>query len=87
MPRREWDETVRARAARARRATDPADAQGITLPPLRRTDDDGDLTYDHVRVALDRDARTATLVVAVPGDVPTTRRSCTSSARRTRCSR
>ena len=65
VPRREWDETVRARAVDL--AGDrPSDAQGIELPPLRRSDDDGDLTYDPVRVTLDRDARTATLVVAVP---------------------
>ncbi|MFC5063224.1 2,3-epoxybenzoyl-CoA dihydrolase [Actinomycetospora atypica] len=65
VPRRDWDETVRARATEL--AGDrPADAQGITLPPLRRTESDGDLTYDHVRVTLDRAARTATIVVAVP---------------------
>ncbi|NMO92918.1 2,3-epoxybenzoyl-CoA dihydrolase [Actinomycetospora sp. TBRC 11914] len=67
VPRREWDRVVAERAAEAAGAsTRPADAQGISLPPLQRTEADGALTYDHVRVTLDREARTATVVVAVP---------------------
>ena len=65
VPRRDWDRVVAERATEL--AGDrPGDAEGIELPPLRRTADDGDLTYDHVRVTLDRAARTATIVVAVP---------------------
>jgi benzoyl-CoA-dihydrodiol lyase len=44
----------------------PADAVGIHLTPLRRDETDDAITYDHVRVAIDRGARTATVVVAVP---------------------
>ena len=67
VPRREWDETVRTRAAEAAARSDrPAEAEGVDLPPLARTATDDALTYDHVRVTIDRDAGTATVVVAVP---------------------
>ncbi|MCD2196034.1 2,3-epoxybenzoyl-CoA dihydrolase [Actinomycetospora endophytica] len=67
VPRREWERVVAERAAAAAAAsTRQADAQGIELPPLRRDETADTLTYDHVRVTIDRDARTATVVVAVP---------------------
>jgi benzoyl-CoA-dihydrodiol lyase len=67
VPRREWDRVVAERAAdAAARSERPADARGIELPPLRRDETADTLTYDHVRVTVDRDARTATVVVAVP---------------------
>ncbi|MEJ2866197.1 2,3-epoxybenzoyl-CoA dihydrolase [Actinomycetospora sp. OC33-EN08] len=65
VPRREWDRVVAERADELK-GDRPADAQGITWTPLRRTITDDAITYDHVRVTIDRDARTATLVVAVP---------------------
>src|SRR3954471_19882062 len=70
VPRREWDRVVAERAAEAAASSSrPADAQGISLTPLQRTETDDAITYDHVRVTLDRDARTATVVVAVPDEL------------------
>ncbi|WP_285589111.1 2,3-epoxybenzoyl-CoA dihydrolase [Actinomycetospora sp. NBRC 106378] len=65
VARREWDRVVAERAQELR-GDRPADAQGVALTPLQRTVTDDAITYDHVRATIDRDARTATLVVAVP---------------------
>jgi benzoyl-CoA-dihydrodiol lyase len=79
----EWrlvDETATARQfpaavdrltqAAAAHSTRPAGARGITLPPLRRAAD-GDVTYyDHLQVELDRQAGTATIMIAGPGAAP-----------------
>jgi benzoyl-CoA-dihydrodiol lyase len=79
----EWrlvDETATARQfpaavdrltqAAAARSTRPAGARGITLPPLRRAAD-GDVTYyDHLQVEVDRQAGTATIMIAGPDAVP-----------------
>ena len=70
VPRREWDETVRARAAAAADASPrDRDAVGIAWPPLRRESTDVAIRYDHVRAELDRDARTATITVTAPEGV------------------
>ena len=64
------DRVAAERAAEAAARSDrPADAQGISLTPLQRTETDDAITYDHVRVAIDRGARTAAVVVAVPDDL------------------
>jgi benzoyl-CoA-dihydrodiol lyase len=52
----------------------PADARGIALPRLERSDSTDAMRYEHVAVELDRARRTATIVVkapsgAQPGDV------------------
>jgi benzoyl-CoA-dihydrodiol lyase len=79
----EWrlvDETATARQfpaavdrltqAAAMRSTRPAGARGIMLPPLRRVAD-GDVTYyDHLQVEVDRQAGTATIMIAGPGAAP-----------------
>ena len=79
----EWrlvDETATARQfpaavdrltqAAAMRSTRPACARGIMLPPLRRVAD-GDVTYyDHLQVEVDRQAGTATIMIAGPGAAP-----------------
>jgi len=79
----EWrlvDETATARQfpaavgrltqAAAARSARPADARGITLPPLRRAAD-GDVTYyDHLQVEVDRQAGTATIMIAGPHEAP-----------------
>ncbi len=79
----EWrlvDETATARQfpaavgrltqAAAARSTRPAGARGITLPPLRRAAD-GDVTYyDHLQVEVDRQAGTATIMIAGPQEAP-----------------
>jgi benzoyl-CoA-dihydrodiol lyase len=78
VSRKQWDETVRARAAEAAASSSrPQDAQGIALPPLRRevTAESGSratITYPNVRCEIDREARTATITVLgpEPGTVP-----------------
>ncbi|MDD7939978.1 2,3-epoxybenzoyl-CoA dihydrolase [Actinomycetospora lutea] len=73
VSRKQWDETVRARAAEAAQGSHrPSDAQGIALPPLRREETADSITYPNVRCELDRDARTATITVLgpEPGTVP-----------------
>lgn len=50
----------------------PDAAKGIALPPLARREDAAGLHYEHVDVAIDRTARTATLTVRAPqGPQPT----------------
>jgi benzoyl-CoA-dihydrodiol lyase len=44
----------------------PADAQGVVLAPLARTDSADAIAYRHVHVALDRDARVATFSLRAP---------------------
>jgi benzoyl-CoA-dihydrodiol lyase len=74
------DETVKARdfeatvdrrtQAAVAASTRPAAGNGIALTPLNRVTD-GDLTrYDHLRTEADRQAGTATLVIAGPDQVP-----------------
>ena len=70
-PRSRLDDAVAARAAALAAASDrPADACGIVLPPLERAVSENDVTYRHVRVALDRAQGTATLAVAAPDAPP-----------------
>ncbi|GAA4788262.1 2,3-epoxybenzoyl-CoA dihydrolase [Actinomycetospora chlora] len=78
VSRKQWDETVRARAAEAAAGSSrPTDATGVALPPLRRevtdeSDSLGRITYPNVRCEIDREARTATITVLgpEPGTVP-----------------
>jgi benzoyl-CoA-dihydrodiol lyase len=67
-----FDEHVAARAREFAAASKKQAAQGIALGPLSRTfDDDGSVTYSLVEVALDRDARKATITLNGPdADVP-----------------
>jgi benzoyl-CoA-dihydrodiol lyase len=58
-----------AQAAAARSAR-PADAAGVALTPLRRSADGDGIRYDHLRVEIDRQAGTATLVIAGPAGAP-----------------
>ena len=67
-----FDETVaeRAREFAAANAKD-APLEGIALTPLSRSiGDDGSLTYSLVEVALDRDARMATITLSGPDGAP-----------------
>jgi benzoyl-CoA-dihydrodiol lyase len=67
VPPSAWEKTIRARALEhAERSDRPADAVGIALTPLDRAFDDDAVTYSHVRVALDRPARRATITVLGP---------------------
>ncbi len=62
---------VRERATALAEQTDrPKDAQGVALPPLARTIDEGGIHYTHVDVRFDRKARNATLTVAAPSSTP-----------------
>ncbi|HYF59184.1 MAG TPA: 2,3-epoxybenzoyl-CoA dihydrolase [Burkholderiaceae bacterium] len=50
----------------------PADAAGVALTPIERTDEADALRYRHVSVEIDRAARTATFVLKAPvGEQPT----------------
>ncbi len=67
-----FDETVKNRARELAAESDrPTDAQGVKLTPLERTIEDDALRYRHMRVEMDRSARTATLTVSAPaGEQP-----------------
>lgn len=69
VPRARFAETIaeRARAA-ASRSDRPADATGVELTPLQRTETADGLTYPHVTATLDRAGRRVDLTVAGPGD-------------------
>ena len=76
------DETVKARdfaAAIQRRAAQAAERSGrpagvtgggVALTPLRRVTDADVTRYDHLRVEADREAGTATIVIAGPDEAP-----------------
>jgi len=53
-------------AALATRSRRPGSGHGITLAPLERSVDDAGYHYEHVDVAVDRKARTATITVNAP---------------------
>ena len=65
-------EAAVAEAARRLAATSdrPSDARGITLTPLQRTITGDSLTYETVRVAIDRAGRRATITLTGPPDAP-----------------
>ena len=67
----DFEATVDRRAqAAAAASTRPAGGGGVALTPLNRVTD-GDVTrYDHLRTEADRQAGTATLVIAGPDQVP-----------------
>ena len=72
ISKREWNETVRARAAKAAEGSHrPTGAAGVSLPPLQRevtavSDSSARITYPNVRCEIDRTARTATITVLGP---------------------
>ena len=74
IPKRQWDEKVRERAATAAaRSTRPTDAAGIALPPLQREETEDGIKYRHVEARFDREAGLVNLTVFGPeGDVPDT---------------
>ena len=53
-------------AVLAATSTRPGSGQGVVLTPLERTIDDAGYHYRHVDVAIDRQARTATITVSAP---------------------
>src|SRR5690554_1301311 len=65
-------EGVQKRAAELAAGSDrPADAKGVELTPLQRTDSENGLAYQFVEVQIDRQKRIANLVVCGPESVPT----------------
>ncbi|RTL67329.1 MAG: benzoyl-CoA-dihydrodiol lyase [Pseudonocardiaceae bacterium] len=72
IPKRAWDETVAARAATAAEASSrPADATGITLPPLQREETADGIRYRHVSAEFDRERGLVEITVLGPdGGVP-----------------
>src|SRR5215472_17348385 len=71
VPRPRWDETVAERAAElAGRSSRPQHAEGVVLTELRKTRDEGTITYDHVEARLDRDAGRVDISVKGPPTDP-----------------
>jgi benzoyl-CoA-dihydrodiol lyase len=63
----QFAEHIKQRARElAAQSNRPSDAKGVTLAPLKRAVDDAGLHYEHVDVALNREARTATFTVRAP---------------------
>lgn len=68
-PRTELMDVAHQRARElAERSDRPADASGVDLSPLGRRTVDDTITYDHLRVDIDRDLATARFVVSGPTD-------------------
>jgi benzoyl-CoA-dihydrodiol lyase len=71
VPPSAWEVAVAERAAALGATSDrPPGAQGIMLPALERGVTDDGVAYPHVRVALDRARRRATVTVLGPARVP-----------------
>jgi benzoyl-CoA-dihydrodiol lyase len=70
-PASKFADSVRARAeAMAENSDRPADAKGVELSPLQREFNDNGVSYPNLEVAIDRDARSATLTLKAPHDAP-----------------
>lgn len=71
-PTTELLERATAVGRRCAAASDrPDDARGVALTPLRRDVTEDAVAYEHLRVEIDREGRTATFVVAAPtGEQP-----------------
>jgi benzoyl-CoA-dihydrodiol lyase len=71
VPPSSWDAKMRERALALAASSDrPAGAQGVVLPALERRVSEDATLYRHVRVALDRARRRATITVLGPTQVP-----------------
>jgi len=67
----QFAEGVKQRAAELAAGSDrPADAKGVALTPLQRTDTENGLSYKYVEVQIDREKRVASWVVRGPEQVP-----------------
>jgi benzoyl-CoA-dihydrodiol lyase len=72
IPPSRWEETIAARAAEIAQKSDrPADAKGIALPRLERTETADSLTYRYVTVTMDRAGGRARLLLRGPESLPT----------------
>jgi benzoyl-CoA-dihydrodiol lyase len=71
VPRSTFTDDVMARAAElAARSDRPADATGIALGDLERSVDGDRIAYPHLTVTIDREHRTATIVIDGPSSPP-----------------
>ncbi|MCI0678450.1 MAG: 2,3-epoxybenzoyl-CoA dihydrolase [Actinobacteria bacterium] len=71
VPASAFDDTVAQRAAEfAARSDRPGDVTGVSLTPLRRTIEPDRVEYTSVTIDLDREERTASLVVKGPDGPP-----------------
>ncbi|MEB2319876.1 MAG: 2,3-epoxybenzoyl-CoA dihydrolase [Pseudomonadota bacterium] len=62
-----FGQAVAARAGELAATSDrPAGARGVALPPLARRDEPDALAYRHVRVAIDRQQRSASFTIVAP---------------------
>ncbi len=67
VPPSGWTQAVRARALEMAAKSDrPEGEGGVTLPPIDRVFGEDAVTYSHVRVALDRPGRRATVTILAP---------------------
>ena len=67
VPRTRLSEVAMRKAQEfASRSERPSDAKGITLAPLSRTIEDRAITYDHLKIELDRERSCATFTVRGP---------------------
>ena len=70
VPPSAWEAKIAERALELAGRSDRDGAKGILLAPLERTIADDAVRYPHVLVALDRSARTATVTIRGPADLP-----------------
>ncbi len=70
VPPSAWETKVHERALALAARSDRTGTLGIALTPLKRTVGDEAIGYSHVRVALDRAARTATITIQGPSELP-----------------
>jgi benzoyl-CoA-dihydrodiol lyase len=70
VPPSAWEAAVTARALQLATRSDREGVKGVPLTPLDRTIAGDAITYPRVRITLDRAARTATITILGPSDVP-----------------
>jgi benzoyl-CoA-dihydrodiol lyase len=70
VPPSAWEAAVTARALELATRSDRDGIKGVSLTPLDRTIAGDAITYPHVQITLDRVARTATITILGPSDLP-----------------
>jgi len=70
VPPSAWEAKVNERALELAARSDRNGARGVPLTPLDRTITTDAIAYPHVRVALDRPGRTASVTILGPSEVP-----------------
>jgi benzoyl-CoA-dihydrodiol lyase len=71
VPRSKFDESVAARAAEFAAGSDrPNGAKGVKFRALRISDEGEGVTYDHLKIQIDRDQNIVTFLIAGPESAP-----------------